>query len=106
MSKHLGFITKISESTPKKALSCYKGHKFSIDKEKYSTIGEEELYKIPSRILNSNIVKFENSRVYLKENLQEIYDYIVVDYYSWILLSGWYGYDYSVPVKMPRQQSE
>jgi hypothetical protein len=77
-------------------------------------MGSEEIYKRPGKVENKQIGKLDskllvrensNKRVTLKENLQEIYDYVTVDHESWVLLKQWYGYDYSVPLKMNRKET-
>lgn len=63
----------------------------------YSILDLDEVYKKPGKIINKNIVHFTKDRVYLKPNLQEIYDYVIVDYKAWHYLKEWYGYDYAIP---------
>ena len=65
----------------------------------YAVLDIDDLYKRPGKIINKDIVIAHDDKVYLRPNLQEIYDYVTVDFESWFLLKEWYGYDYSVPVK-------
>mmetsp|Transcript_32899 Transcript_32899/g.37679 ORF Transcript_32899/g.37679 Transcript_32899/m.37679 type:complete len:83 (+) Transcript_32899:183-431(+) len=66
---------------------------------KDATFDLEEIYKRPGKIENRDIITNADEKITLKPNLQEIYDYVIVDYNSWILLKSWYGCDFQVQLK-------
>jgi hypothetical protein len=67
------------------------------DFAKVAVMLTEDMYKRPGKIINKEIVTFsENGMFKLKDNLQELYDYIKVNEQAWEQLKDWYGCDYEV----------
>jgi len=63
-----------------------------------SVISITELYDRPDRINNSEICEYSDEYLAftLKNNVQELYDYIRVNHLVWRYIKRWYGYDHEV----------
>lgn len=57
-----------------------------------------DLYEKPDRICNSDICEFdqEYQEFVLKNEVQELYDYISINPLVWKYVKRWYGYDHEV----------
>lgn len=64
---------------------------------KYALFHTEEAYERPGKIWNNKIASLaKDGSVKLKDNLQEIYDYVKVNEEAWSYLKAWFGCDYEI----------
>ena len=58
----------------------------------YSIISIQELYERPGQIINKDIYQLDDDYdIELKNNLQEMYDYVKVNLSAWKFFKRWYN---------------
>lgn len=73
------------------------GIEVSGEFSKYALFLTEEAYEKPGKISNNKIASIaKDGSVKLRDNLQEIYDYVKVNEEAWSYLKAWYGCDYEI----------
>ena len=72
---------------------------YKISENEKNVVFDSTVYIKPGKIRNESLIDPESFKKYkykLKESLQEMYDYVVVNSLAWSYLSSWYNYDYVI----------
>ena len=58
------------------------------------------VYSKPGKIINNSISEYnhESETITLKQGMQEVYDYVLINSKGWKYLTSWYGSDHPVYV--------
>ena len=70
---------------------------------------DSTIYNRPGKIINSSLISpdsFNKYKYELKENLQEFYDYIVINSSAWKYISSWYNYDFEISKELGKKFSD